>query len=58
MSPNEIVEKIAPLFSQLKNIMDAYPNAFSITYLKEIGYVIQIDLTLLEHLPAKEVLTV
>ena len=52
--PLDVVEEVVPKFSELKAIIDKYPNAFSIAYNSDSGYIIQSDLTRLELCLGKE----
>ncbi|WP_163407136.1 hypothetical protein [Flavobacterium ajazii] len=43
-----IVEEACLHFDKLKEVMDKHPNAFQMEYIKEDGYVLSINLDLIE----------
>lgn len=45
----QLIETIASRFSTFKKEIDKYPNAFSLSYDKELGYLIEVDYDLLKH---------
>lgn len=48
-SAKDIIDKIEPIFNNLKKIIDNYPKAFFLEFDISLGYVISIDLNLLKH---------
>lgn len=47
---NDIMDKLMPSFLEFKKVIDNYPGAIQLKH-DEKGYFVEINLTLLEHLP-------